>query len=459
MMKNLSCIRFASLLIAGLLVVCCLTAFIGVRSSRTLFVPLASPLPNDPEALTLDHPELMSFEIVEGGLLLTARGSGRAELMYGGQPLILADCSEDGFVYDALSEQYTGAVWVQGAMLVFLSGAGVILLLALLRQLKRAFYHYATPLLTAFLLLDILVLAAVLLLLPSARSLENTLSLLPPLLLLFTLPILILFALAMLVSNLSLLRHEGRTWRNLLGSLIGLALSLAALLIVFNTNASGSLEQLHFHDFLVNLLSGLVLWTECKLAGIILCGVWAARRQPAMNKDYVLILGCQLSRKGGLTPLLRGRVDRALSFARQQQAASGRMPVLIPCGGKGRDELRSEASAMREYLLEQGVPEEGILAEDRSANTWENLRNAQSMMKPGARAAYATTNYHVFRAGVWASRNGLQAEGMGSKTKWYYWPNAFMREYVALIAANLPHEIAMIVLIGIQSGLLAYLYH
>lgn len=278
-------------------------------------------------------------------------------------------------------------------------------------------------------------------------------------LLLYTVPAFLLFSLAMFFSNAVLMRHEGTAWRNMLGSILNLVLMAAIAFIALNSDVSGSLDEVQLHGFLINLFSGMVFWTECKLAAIILCGVRATKRQPAFDKDYVLILGCRLSKDGGLTPLLRGRVDRALEFARKQEKATGKMPVLIPCGGKGDDELRSEAAAMREYLLEKGVAEEDIIAEDRSATTWENIRNAKLLMKPGSKAAYATTNYHVFRAGVWAAKNGLQAESMGSRTKWYYWPNAFIREYAALIRAEWKHEAVTVLAIGIQSGVLAYLFH
>ena len=453
MWKKCSCLQRATILIVGLMIVFCLAAYIGVRSSHSLFVPNIRP----DQPVAAEEPGIVSCTAEKGGLLFTPLSEGSVNILDGDQVLAIIDCGAHGFMYEHLSGRYTGSDWVRGSFLLFLASVAVVLLIMLRQQMKTAFFHYATPLILAFLLLDILLLLS--LLLYSGSSLENALSMFPSTLILFTLPVMFLFAAAMLISNISLLRHEGKTWRNLLGSLIGFAIVIFTWIIIINSNVTGSLDQIHFHDFLINFFSGLVLWTECKLAGIILCGVKAAKNQPKMDKDYILILGCKLSRKGGLTPLLRGRVDRALQFARQQQAASGHMPVLIPCGGQGKDELRSEASAMCEYLLEQGVPENGIMAEDRSVNTWENIRNAQAMMKPGAKVAYSTTNYHVFRAGVWASRNGLPAEGMGSRTKWYYWPNAFMREYTALITANWVHELVMIVMIGIQSGVLAYLYH
>ena len=47
---------------------------------------------------------------------------------------------------------------------------------------------------------------------------------------------------------------------------------------------------------------------------------------------------------------------------------------------------------------------------------------------------FSITNYHVLRSYVCAHKAGIAIEGMGSKTKAYFWPNAFLREFVGLLA-------------------------
>jgi len=94
---------------------------------------------------------------------------------------------------------------------------------------------------------------------------------------------------------------------------------------------------------------------------------------------------------------------------------------------------------MKRYLLEQGVPEERILEEDKSTNTFENMKFSKEKIleiSPSAKVAFSTTNYHVFRSGLYARRNKLRAVGMGAKTKWYFWPNAAVREFVGLLTAH-----------------------
>ena len=48
--------------------------------------------------------------------------------------------------------------------------------------------------------------------------------------------------------------------------------------------------------------------------------------------------------------------------------------------------------------------------------------------------AFSTTDYHVFRSGYLAGRLGINAEGIGSRTKWFFYPNALIREFVANIS-------------------------
>ena len=68
-------------------------------------------------------------------------------------------------------------------------------------------------------------------------------------------------------------------------------------------------------------------------------------------------------------------------------------------------------------------------------------------IKPGGKVIYATTNYHVFRSGVWAGLAGLPAEGIGSSTKWWFWPNAFMREVIGLFKNRWKQELVFLILL------------
>ena len=106
---------------------------------------------------------------------------------------------------------------------------------------------------------------------------------------------------------------------------------------------------------------------------------------------------------------------------------------------------------MRNYLISHGVSSDRILEEDRSANTYENMKNSLDLInaRPGTsrhKIAFSTTNYHVFRAGLIASELGMDAEGVGSPTKRYFWINAFIREFIATLFSERKSHIKSIVI-------------
>ncbi len=262
-------------------------------------------------------------------------------------------------------------------------------------------------------------------------------------------PLVLFFSVALFVSNISLLRHEGRRLVNYLGIILAVLL-VAGEVFLFAADyyASGSMMEVMFHDLAVNLFAALYLYFECMVIGAAFSDLIMAKHEPEKNKDYILILGCSLRKDGTPTPLLAGRIERALGFYRKQIEQTGKVPILVPSGGQGSDEMHSESDAMTEYLLAKGVPAEHILKEDQSLNTYENMLFSKNLIEernPEAKIAFSTTNYHVFRSGLMARRVKMRAIGMGAKTKWYFWPNAAVREFVGLLTQ---HRLKQILVLG-----------
>ena len=252
-------------------------------------------------------------------------------------------------------------------------------------------------------------------------------------------PFMAVFSIAVTVSNLVLIRKEGFRIFNLLGVIVGI-LWLAGYGVnhYFDANASGSSDHGRLFTSISSGVAVVISYFVCMLFATIFCAWRASRRQPAYDRDYIAILGCAIRSDGSLTPLLRGRVDAALDFARRQVEKTGKSVKFVPSGGQGSDEVISESEAMRRYLTEQGIPDEQILKEDRSVNTMQNVQFSKQVIEADTqgeyRAAFATTNYHVFRGYILAKKAGLQnAQGISAKTKWYFFPNAFLRELAGLI--------------------------
>ena len=277
-----------------------------------------------------------------------------------------------------------------------------------------------------------------------------------------TTPMIVLFAVAMSISNLALIRHEGYRVQNALGLLISFLLLAGTAFgwYISSMDFSGSEMEWRLNSTFVNVYATAFVYCECMLAGAVYCGIRAARYLPEMNQDFIVILGCWFRKDGSLPPLLRGRVDRALAFWQKQKLETGKEAVFIPSGGQGADECMPEAEAMQRYLLDAGIPEEKIIPEAKSRSTKENMSFSKSIIDSFCKEGhtmFVTTNYHVFRSGILASEAGLHATGIGSRTKWWFWPNAFMRECAGLLAKRWKQELLLLLFMTACYGMMSML--
>ena len=243
-------------------------------------------------------------------------------------------------------------------------------------------------------------------------------------------------AIIFLIGNsFIVLRHESRRLPNLLTLILGLAIIALITLQTFGPRL--------LPDWSVILLSApttiaiyffIVFWNFLSISLLY------QFNQPKYNQDYVIVLGAGLTGGEKVTPLLAKRIDRAIQFYRKQSEETLSPPQLLMSGGQGPDEKVPEAQAMREYALEQGIPDEDIIMEAQSTNTLENMKFSKEIMereKPGGyHAIFTSNNYHIFRAGMYAEDVGLKIDGIGSKTARYYLPNAFLREFIAVALMN-----------------------
>lgn len=262
-------------------------------------------------------------------------------------------------------------------------------------------------------------------------------------------PIAVILTILMTISNIKLLKKEGTKWTNMLGTILGGFLCLATLVATL-------LGMIMFSNSYLNIISYVVMiftaYLECIFCGMCIHGFKSAVHIPKFDKDAIIILGCRIRNDGTVTNLLKARVDRAIEFSKMQKEKTGKDIIFVPSGGKGTDEIISEAQAMKSYLLEQGINEANILIEDKSKTTFENIKFSNDIIKnkiEDAKIAFSTTNYHVFRAGIIASKQNIDIEGIGAKTKTYYWVNAFIREFIATLVSEKKSNIKTLIILNI----------
>ena len=443
-------------------------------------IPADQPVPLSMHAEERDEPDTGTLyfdepKMADGHIRVQMKPGQRGEVWSqlkdgSGQPLSYGSYHVGAFgtIYDYSTGGFTQDSVVLAVLSAFFLVESLLLFLAFRRAKGASFYAYSTIHTVGFSLF--MLLTGITVLSGTVRHLTDPVRY--PMMYVYeqvisasyhfirmTFPFILLFAASMTVSNIALLQHERRRLRNVLGILISIFMAAGAVLALwmYNLNFSGSESEYWVRMMIMTVYATVYVYFECMLTGAVICGVIAAKHIPEGDCGYIIILGCGFRKDGSLPPLLKGRVDRAVSFWKEQKE-KGVNAVLIPSGGQGRDETMAEAEAMRRYLAAQNIPQENILVENKSANTYQNMEFSRKLIEEHglkAKVVFSTTNYHVFRSGVWASLAGLQAEGIGSPTKWWFWPNAFMRECVGLLVNRWKQELVLLLLMNALFGVLA----
>ncbi|MGE4214397.1 MAG: YdcF family protein, partial [Anaerotignaceae bacterium] len=155
-------------------------------------------------------------------------------------------------------------------------------------------------------------------------------------------------------------------------------------------------------------------------------------RIPPKNADAIIVLGAGL-RGEKVSLSLAYRLDAAIDYYNQNQNS-----VIIVSGGQGKNELVSEAFAMKTYLLEKGIPEAKIITEDKSSRTVENFSFSKEILDKyfngtAYETVYVTNSFHIFRAGLIAKQANLVSHGLSAKNVDFLQPTYYIREYFSII--------------------------
>lgn len=147
-------------------------------------------------------------------------------------------------------------------------------------------------------------------------------------------------------------------------------------------------------------------------AGFAACEAAAKNGNLSGEPDFLLILGCRVK---GDTPdeMLRLRAEAAAKFLNEHKNVRA-----ICCGGiVHEDQTKSEAQAIKEILLQNGIESERIFLEDKSQTTFENFVNAKKITdslqtEKEPEIAFISSEFHLMRASVIASLVGVKASSI-----------------------------------------------
>lgn len=135
-------------------------------------------------------------------------------------------------------------------------------------------------------------------------------------------------------------------------------------------------------------------------------------------RDVALVLGAQVYPSGRPSPYLAGRLDRAAELFR-----AGTVKVILVSGDNGETHY-DEPTAMRNYLIDAGIPADKVVADFAGFDTYDSCVRADRIF--GVRKLVVVSqSYHVPRAVATCRLVGVDAVGVGDESvakdrTWWY---------------------------------------
>ena len=275
-------------------------------------------------------------------------------------------------------------------------------------------------------------------------------------LVIISIPLLLLYTL----QGVLLLWNAFTVWRkesHTLGNMLTLGLGIMVIVVLplmraIDQDLFSKNSVTLYNAFVVPVIFYLVFCFLAFITSFLITRLY----RPHYDRDYTIVLGAGLLDGDQVSPLLASRIQRALDFAAAQEKKTGQYPWLIFSGGQGGDETIPEGVAMSQYALAHGAHPDKCLAEKKSQNTYENMAFSKKILTRKQidlnKGLFSTSDYHTFRAAGYARYVGLHIDGIGAKTSNFFIPNAFLREYIALMANHKKAHLIAILLILLVSA-------
>lgn len=166
------------------------------------------------------------------------------------------------------------------------------------------------------------------------------------------------------------------------------------------------------------------------IEGLIFRG---AKGDPTDHADLLVVLGAGLN---GMVPsaVLTSRLKVTYDY---MTAHPDCMAILT--GSQGDNELRTEASAMAEYLIDRGIAPDRLILEEEAHNTAQNIKFSVALMEQldlmDSTVMVVSNEFHLYRAECIFERYDMDVYSLPAPTpKIGLIPlNSYVREYCSVV--------------------------
>lgn len=144
------------------------------------------------------------------------------------------------------------------------------------------------------------------------------------------------------------------------------------------------------------------------------------------NIDYIVILGAGI-RRGKPSPMLEDRLKIGISLYKE-----GISNKILITGDHENDDY-DEVTVMKNYLLEQGIPEDDIVSDNFGISTYDSIYRVKEVYKAN-KVVIVSQKYHLYRALLLSNNLNLESYGVEANLRYYYGQG--YREIREILARN-----------------------
>lgn len=167
---------------------------------------------------------------------------------------------------------------------------------------------------------------------------------------------------------------------------------------------------------------------------VLHAAVWnyfAYGRPPQTSGEAtIIVLGCKVN-DGQPSLMLQRRLMAARKYLEQNPQAN-----CVVSGGMGENETSTEASVMKQFLVDSGIDPSRIYEEDRSTNTDTNIQNSLALIAQeglSENLIICTDGFHQLRAWLYVRRYGADARAVSGRTPVLVIPSYAVRELCGIV--------------------------
>lgn len=197
----------------------------------------------------------------------------------------------------------------------------------------------------------------------------------------------------------------------------------------FNIDIWGHIPKIYRMIITTLFTIGLVIFI-----GIESIIIYNGHHHDTQKPDYLVVLGAGL-RGRSISASLLYRLETALDFHDMYPDLK-----IVVSGGQGEGEDMTEALAMKNFLVDNGVDPSLIIMEDKSTNTYENFLYTKNVLEEETRKEDFTitiisNNFHMYRAKFLAKEVGFNTYGYPAPSHKASALVFYVREFFGIIKA------------------------